>query len=112
MIDDFMTTGPVSGDEFSREQVERMLVLYARTLDDLGYPPAPYPNVDEPVTGSILRGAKYDSLCHARLLCDETRRFMREGRFSKAYRWIGMVQGLLFMGGVFSIRQLKQHNRS
>jgi hypothetical protein len=112
MIDDSMSIGFVSGDEFSREQAEKMLAFYARTLDDLGYPAAPFPEVDRPVRGSVLRGAKFESLCHARWMCEETRRFVREGRFAKAYRWIGMVQGLLFMGGVFSIEQLKRHNRA
>jgi hypothetical protein len=111
MIDDFLAAGAVSGDEFSREHAEGMLKFYARSLDDLGYPPAPYPALDKPVAGSIYRGAKYDSLCHARWMCEETKRFLREGRFSKSYRWIGMIQGLLFMGGVFSIEELKKHNR-
>jgi hypothetical protein len=44
-------------------------------------------------------------------MCEETRGFMGSGRWAKVYRWIGMIQGLLFMGGVYSIEELKRHNR-
>ena len=99
------------GESFSQEQAKHMLDLYCRTLDELGYEPNPYPDLQAHVGGNILRGAKYDSLSHARWMCDEARAFVRQGRWSKAYRWIGMIQGLLFMGGVFSIVELKGHNR-
>lgn len=103
---------PSDGEGLSREQAQTMLARYAKALDDLGYEANPYPETDIPLKGTIYRGAKYDALCHARWMCDETRRFLAEGRFAKAYRWIGMIQGLLFMGGVYSIVDLKQHNRA
>ncbi len=99
------------GERFSHEQVTHMLDLYGKTLEELGYRPIPYPDLDAKIGGNILRGAKYDSLNHARWMCDEVRAFVRQGRWSKAYRWIGMIQGLLFMGGIVSISELKDHNR-
>jgi hypothetical protein len=96
--------------EFASAQAERMLTFYCKTLDDLGYVPIAYEEIDERMSGKIY-GAKYDSLNHAMWMCNETRRFVRENRWAKAYRWIGMIQGLLFMSGVFSIAELKEHNR-
>jgi hypothetical protein len=96
--------------ELDPAQAERMLTFYGKTLDRLGYVPVAYEEIDERMSGNIY-GAKYDALNHAMWMCDETRRFVRENRWAKVYRWIGMIQGLLFMGGVFSIAELKQHNR-
>jgi hypothetical protein len=103
---------PANGEELSREGAQRMLKRYALALDDLGYEAVPYPDTATPLKGTIYRGAKFDALCHARWMCGETQRFLSEGRFAKAYRWIGMIQGLLFMGGVYSIVDLKEHNRA
>jgi hypothetical protein len=107
-----MDTGLETGERFSQEQVGHMLDHYCHTLDDLGYEPVPFPDLDAHVTGSIYLGAKYDTLNHARWMCDEARAFARQGRWAKAHRWIGMIQGLLFVGGVYSISELKGHNRS
>lgn len=101
----------VSDDEFDVAQVEGMLTRYRRVLDELGYEARPYPEVDRNLTGNIYTAAKYDALCQARWMCTETERFITEHRYAKAYRWIGMIQGLLFMGGVYSISELKAHNR-
>jgi hypothetical protein len=106
-----MVNGRVSGEEFSREHAEQMLERYSKKLTELGYEPVPFPDTGKPLTGTIYRGAKFDALCHARWMCEETRGFMGSGRWAKAYRWIGMIQGLLFMGGVYSIEELKRHNR-
>lgn len=99
-------------DHFSHSQVERMLDLYSHTLSDLGYEAAPYPEPESRVGGNILRGAKYDSLNHALWMCEEALKLVEHGRWAKAHRWIGMIQGLLFMTGIYSIADLKEHNRS
>ncbi len=106
-----MAAGDYTGEELSVEQAESMLALYQGMLDDLGYDAIPYPDLDGKVHGSVLTGAKFNALNQARWMCDETERFIREHRFAKAYRWIGFIQGLLFMGGVCSIAELKEHNR-
>lgn len=91
-------------------RAERMLDLYCKTLDGLGYEPVAYPDPDAHLGAGIASGGKYAALNHAYWMCGEARRFWRERRRAKAYRWIGMIQGLLWMGGVFSIAQLKTHN--
>lgn len=90
-------------------RAERMLDLYCRTLFDLGYDPVAYDNLDGRI-GEIYRGGKYDALCHAAWMCDQAKQYTRQGRRAKAYRWIGMIQGILWMGGVFTINELKTHN--
>lgn len=92
------------------ERARRMLPLYCKTLSDLGYDPVPYPDMDALMGDNIYVGGKYDALCHAHWMCDEAARFIREGRRAKAYRWIGMIQGILWMGAVYSITDLRSHN--
>ncbi|MBE0477000.1 MAG: hypothetical protein IBX62_07890 [Coriobacteriia bacterium] len=98
-------------DEIAREEAERMLDSYSKTLSDLGYKPEPYPDLEGKVGGNIFAAGKFEALNHAYWMCGETKNFLRQGREAKALRWLGFIQGLLFLGGVFSIAELKGHNR-
>ncbi|MBA4370605.1 MAG: hypothetical protein C0418_03380 [Coriobacteriaceae bacterium] len=96
-------------DEFEGHALS-MLDLYCKTLSDLGYDPVPYPDIDERVGSSVSAGGKFDALNHAHWMCREARGFIRQNRREKAYRWIGTIQGILWLGGVFSIAELRKHN--
>lgn len=98
-------------ESFSTEHAQRMLDFYSKTLNALGYKAEAYPEIEEHVGGRKFETPKYQTLCHAMWMCDRTREFLRGGRFAKVYRWIGTIQGILFMNGVFSLAELKQHNR-
>jgi hypothetical protein len=58
--------------------------------------------------GNRVQAARFDCMNHALWMCGCIRRFLREERYAKAYRWLGEVRGMLFMGGVFSIAELRQ----
>jgi hypothetical protein len=98
-------------EDFSTAHALRMLDFYCKTLASLGYTSQPYPEIEERLGGRKFETPKFETLCHAMWMCDKMREFLRAGRFAKAYRWIGMVQGILFMNGVFSLAELKEHNR-
>lgn len=100
------------GDEFTTDHAHWMLDRYCKKLVDSGHSPVPYPDLEEHVGGSRLQVPHYDSLNHALWMCHRTREFIRQGRMAKSYRWIGMIQGILFMNGVYSLGELKQHNRT
>lgn len=40
-----------------------------------------------------------------------TLQFARDGRLEKAFRWLGFMQGVLWAEGIYSINELKNHNR-
>lgn len=40
-----------------------------------------------------------------------TMSFAEEGRTEKAFRWLGFIQGVLWAEGVYSIDELKDHNK-
>lgn len=99
------------GDDFTTEHAQRMLDFYAKTIKGLGYQAEAYPDVGGLIGTTKLETPKYATLCHALWMCGQTREFLRQGRLAKAYRWIGTIQGILLMNGVFSIVDLKEHNR-
>lgn len=99
------------GDDFSPKHAQTMLDFYCKTLESMGYSAAAYPELEERIGGRKMSTPKFDTLCHAMWMCDQCRIFLRSGRLAKAYRWIGTIQGILLMNGVFSIMELKDHNR-
>ena len=98
-------------DEFTTEHAHRMLDFYSKTLIELGYTPTAYDDVDVRVGTARFETPKFATLNHALWMCAQTREFLRQGRLAKTYRWIGYIQGILFTNGVFSIAELKEHNR-
>lgn len=44
-------------------------------------------------------------------MLDEIDGFCDEGEMGKAFRWLGFVQGALASMGIFTIEELKNHNR-
>jgi hypothetical protein len=100
-----------SGEEWTAEQFTRMLDLYEKVLDRMGYEPVPYPDATAHVGGSLLTATRFDCLNHAFWMCRCVRQYVRENRIARAYRWMGMIQGLLFMGGVYSLEELSDMER-
>jgi len=95
-----------SGEEWTSEQMTHLLDVYEKKLGDLGYSPVSLPPHAPRMSGGLGSSPRYDCLSHALWMCGCIRRFLREYRYARAYRWIGMVQGLLLMGGVFSLDEL------
>lgn len=38
--------------------------------------------------------------------------FILEGRREKAFRWLGFIQGILWVGEWYTIEEMAEHNRS
>ena len=100
------------GDEFTTDHAHWMLDRYCKVLIQSGHSPVPYADVEEHIGASRLQTPRFETLNHALWMCNKTREFMRQGRIAKTYRWIGMIQGILFMNGIYSLAQLKDHNRA
>ena len=99
------------GDDLSPDHILKLMDAYEKTLDRLGYSPIPYPDTSERCGGNIRTGVKFDCLNHAYWMCDRIRRFVSARRLAKTGRWLGTVQGMLIMGGVFSIDEIMAHDR-
>jgi len=51
------------------------------------------------------------SLDHLLSMIPQMREFAVSGKKDKLFRWLGFMQGVLWMNGIFTIEQLKNHNR-
>ena len=51
------------------------------------------------------------ALSHAAWMCEQVRVFAKEGRIDKANRWIGFIQGTLWMAGRATIDEMREDNR-
>lgn len=101
-----------ASDDIPNEDLLYMLDLYCRRLDELCYPPVAYADQDRPLAPSLMRGTgRNDALKHAAWMCVEARRFLKRGRKDKAARWVGWIQGILWTSGVYSLGDLREHNR-
>ncbi len=54
---------------------------------------------------------RISNLEHVRYMCNKAPEFVDEGRIETAMRWLGFVQGVLFVEASFSIEELKEHSK-
>lgn len=87
------------------EKILRVIEIYRKFFADnnIGKKKYPYNKliVDRAGTG----------LGHCHSMLDEMTEFVREGRIEKAFRWLGFIQGILWLNGVYTLTDLKNHNR-
>ncbi len=65
--------------------------------------------LDEKVGPSFHDGVAI--LKHCRYMVNEILSFLEQNRIEKAFRWLGFLQGCLWTAGVFSLDELKGHNK-
>jgi hypothetical protein len=53
-----------------------------------------------------------EALAHVRTMLPRVKNFVTEGRLDKAFRWLGFIQGVLWAQGIYSIDEMKTHNKS
>ena len=58
-----------------------------------------------------LAPTEREALAHCYAMLDEMEGFIRENRMDKTFRWLGFIQGTLWVSGVFTLEELKTHNR-
>ena len=52
-----------------------------------------------------------DQLRHLQTMIPKAIGFFQEGRREKGFRWLGFIQGVLWTQGVYTIEEMKNHNR-
>ena len=58
-----------------------------------------------------LKPTRAKALAHCVSMLYEMKRFLREGRIDKVNRWLGFIQGVLWFCGIYTLNELKDHNR-
>jgi len=82
-----------------KDVVIEALTLYKSVLKYSGYDPK-----------STFDGGNDKQ--HVAWMCDQAMIFVKEGRRDKALKWLGFIQGCLFCWKVYSLEELKDHNRN
>jgi len=78
------------------DKITEVTTLYRERLKEMGYLPE-------------RRGES--RLGHCLWMLDEVDSFVREGRLEKAFRWLGFIQGALWSQNVYTIDEMRDHNR-
>ncbi len=62
-------------------------------------------------SSSVPVHARNELLEHCHAMLDEMEDFVVKGNLEKASRWLGFIQGVLCSLGVYTLDELKNHNR-
>jgi len=85
-------------------KILEVIGVYRKFFESHGIDKADYPHYLKP-------GALKNTLAHCHGMLDKMEVFIKEGRIEKTFRWLGFIQGCLWMAGCYSLDDLKNHNR-
>jgi len=93
-------------------KVKAVFQIYLARLD------TQYPNVEpQQMTPNaqmheVSRGLTYETeIAHLKYVCIQGQKFLDEGHAEKSMRWLGFIQGVLWARGMYTLDDLKNHNR-
>jgi len=84
------------------EQIQDALTKYEEYLSAYGVPLRHPAGEGAPTNEAAGR--------HALWMCSEVRKFLADGRREKADRWLGFIQGVLWVLGNYTIDNMRAHN--
>ena len=91
----------------TNDQVRRVIVKYREHLNGLGFIPKNYSNDHRTSSVSVYR------LRHICWMCDEVENMLDHNvDTEKVHRWFGFIQGVLCADGIYSIEEMREHNRA
>ena len=88
----------------SKDKVLQVIGIYRDRFVDMGIGLADHSHSDK--LHSPESGLKH---CHGML--DKIEEFVRQDRMEKVFRWLGFIQGFLWGQGIYTLDELKEHNR-
>lgn len=88
----------------TNEKIRTVITMYKEKLGGLGLGKIDYPHTE--ILDTMEHG-----LMHCYGMLDEMEVFLEEGRVDKVFRWLGFIQGILWSEKIYSLEDLKNHNR-
>jgi len=86
------------------EKAKKVLRIYQAKLNSLGVKAIDFDHRCPPST-------REKALGHCFGMIPKMLEFIDEGSMDKAFRWLGFIQGVLWCHSVFTLEDLKNHNR-
>ena len=59
----------------------------------------------------LFNSSEEFGLAHCHGMLDQMEQFVKDDRMDKVFRWLGFVQGCLWMAGEYTLEELNNHNR-
>ena len=87
------------------EKVLVVIEIYKNKLQELGVNSNRLPGSETPTTKNGFLG-------HCRAMLDITELLTKDDRMEKTFRWLGFIQGVFWVLGLYTIDEMKNHNRS
>lgn len=93
-----------------RQKVLEVIGVYRKYFEEMDIPQINFPhgqalNIFDDVDGLG------NMLAHCHGMLDEMEKFVAKGSMDKVFRWLGFVQGCLWSNGLYTLDELKNHNR-
>ena len=88
-------------------KISEVVDLYREEFRKLGVKPIPFPH--EKLIPVFNRRRR--ALNHCSQMLDKMEEFVQEGRLEKTFRWLGFLQGALWVLRIYTLEELKNHNR-
>lgn len=88
------------------DQIKEILVQYDERLGSLAYCPVRCNGEFQTSFGTCLD--------HVRWMCQHLLELLKDSAImdeQKLHRWLGFIQGVLYIGGIYTINEMRQHNR-
>ncbi len=94
------------------EKVLEVLETYRAKFEELGISKADYPHevLMDGRDHTVMETNK-QVLRHLHGMLDKAKEFVAQGRIQKAMRWLGFIQGGLWSEAIYTLEELKNHNR-
>ena len=86
------------------EKILEIVEVYRKFFEERHIKKIDYPH-------DKLLMSKIEGLRHCHGMLDKIVEFVREGKKEKACRWLGFIQGYLWGQGIYTLNNLKNHNR-
>jgi len=86
------------------DKVREVIARYRELLESNGYIPEPHPH-------NVPHISTNKAMDHCLSMLSKMELFLDEGRFEKTFRWLGFVQGYMWANRMFTLEDLKNHNR-
>jgi hypothetical protein len=91
----------------TKDKLIELLRFYQTKLKEEAYEPSEY----DSYTKKASSFHSFQHLDHALWMCEEATGLVSEGKIDKANRWLGFVQGVLFLTGKFTLKELRDQTR-
>lgn len=94
----------------SKDKIREVMAIYRSKFEEWNIPKEKFPE-DEKFLHSVLPLPENRAFAHCHAMLDEMEIFLQERRIEKVFRWLGWIQGCLWRSGVYTLEELKNHNR-